>query len=176
MNQVTKAPIPRKLNDGMIGALSEYIRKGNYPIVACELAGIDWHTLARWQTLGAEELARDDPDRENVYLRLFTAIKKAEAEAEALMVETARNAAIEKKDGYLAITVNERRHPDRWGRKDRTKVDITEKKSIVITHVEVLLDQSIEGEYKEIDNAIQITRGQEEARQGRQTEEERDDN
>ena len=149
------SPIPRKLNQGMIDALSEYIRKGNYPIVACQLVDIDWHTLDRWNTLGAEELTSEEPDTENIYLRLYTSIKKAEAEAEALMVETARNAAVEKKDGYLAITVNERRHPDRWGRKDRTRIDVNERKSITITHVEVVLNQGdgqtyIEGESREL--------------------------
>ncbi|KKK80579.1 hypothetical protein LCGC14_2822070, partial [marine sediment metagenome] len=41
----------------------------------------------------------------------------------------------------------ERRHPDRWGRKDRHQVDVTEK-VITITHVTVVKDygEVIEGE------------------------------
>ena len=59
-------------------------------------------------------------------------------------------------DWLAAATHLERRHPDRWGRKDRTRVDINEKKSITITHVEVVLNQGndqpqvIEGESREL--------------------------
>jgi len=154
--EVTKRPIPRKLNNGMIEALSEYIRKGNYAIVACALVGIAEPTYYYWL-----EQARQDQDNgltteDSIYIRLLESIKRAEADAEDLMVQTARNAAIEKKDGYLAITVNERRHPDRWGRKDRTRVDINERKTVTITHVEIVLNegegtpQVIEGEAREL--------------------------
>lgn len=148
-----KQPIPRKLNQGMIDALSEYIRKGNYAVTACRLCGIDESTLWHWNDQGTKDMAAG---LENIYTQLIISLKTAEADAEALMVKTARDAAVEKKDGYLAITVNERRHPERWGRKDRTRVDINERKSITITHVEVVLNQGegvpevIEGESREL--------------------------
>ncbi len=44
------------------------------------------------------------------------------------------------------ITHLERRHPDRWGRKDRTKIDITETKKVIITHVEVVMSDAGQGE------------------------------
>lgn len=148
-----KSPIPRKLNQGMIDALSEYIRKGNYACVACALCHIQESTYYNW----LEQAEKDSQEGlETLYTTLMESIKRAEADAEALMVKTARDAAVEKKDGYLAITVNERRHPDRWGRKDRTRVDINEKRAITITHVEVVLNQGegvpqvIEGELREL--------------------------
>ena len=53
------------------------------------------------------------------------------------------------------MTHLERRHPDRWGRKDRTRVDINERKSVTITHVEIVLNEGegkpvIEGESREL--------------------------
>ena len=153
---VTKRPIPRKLNDGMIQALSEVIAKGNYPSVACQLAGIDWHTLQKWIELGSQELAKDEPDTESLYSQLVTALKRAESQAEAELVNVVRESATVKKEWLPAMTFLERRHPDRWGRKDRTRVDINEKKSVTITHVEVVLNQGgsqaqvIEGESREL--------------------------
>ena len=155
--EVTKSPIPRKLNQGMIEALSEYIRKGNYACVACALCDIQESTYYNW----LEQAGKDSQKGlESIYTTLMESIKRAEADAEALMVKTARDAAVEKKDGYLAITVNERRHPERWGRKDRTRVDFSGKVAHLITHVEVVLNQGegqkvIEGEYREVPNAIE---------------------
>ena len=140
-----KVPIPRKLNQGMIDALSEYIRKGNYAVVACRLCKIDEVTFYNWVNQGAaDELA----GRETIYSSLVKSLKTAEGEAESLMVETARNAAVQKRDGYLAITVNERRHPERWGRRERKSIDITEHRVIEVTHVEVIKDT---GEHQVID-------------------------
>ena len=154
-NQLTKRPIPRKLNQGMIDAIALVISKGNYPTVACQLAGIDWHTLQKWIKLGSQELTEDNPNSESIYLRLVTALKRAEAQAEAELVNVVRESAMVKKEWLPAMTFLERRHPDRWGRKDRTRVDITEKKTITITHVEVVLNQGegqqvIEGESREL--------------------------
>ena len=146
----SKSPVPRKLNPSMIAALSEYIRKGNYACVACNLCGISEPAFYEWINLAQQDENNGLSEGESLYISLVKSIKKAEAEAEDLMVQTARNAAVQNKDGYLAITFNERRHPDRWGRKDRTRVDISETKRITITHVEVVLSEGgrsyIEGE------------------------------
>ena len=155
-----KSPIPRKLNQGMIDALSEYIRKGNYAVTACQLCDIEYSTLHYWMEYAETDIKAG---QKTLYTQLYYALKRAEADAEALMVKTARDAAVEKKDGYLAITVNERRHPDRWGRKDRTRVDINEKRAITITHVEVVLNQGegvpqvIEGESRELTDGKENT-------------------
>ena len=151
----TKSPIPRKLNQGMIDALSEYVSKGNYAQHASYLCGIDEHTLIRWMKLGAEEMVKEEPDTENMYLRLYSSIKRARAEAQVEMIKVARDSAKQKKDGYLAITFLERTDPDNWGRKDRTRVDISETRQITITHVEVVLNEAgqapvIEGEPREL--------------------------
>lgn len=156
LTKKTTTPVPRKLNDGMIIALSEAVAKGNYAVTASRLCGIDEHTLIRWVELGAIEFAKDEPDTEDIYLRLYSALKRAEAQAEAELVNVVRESATKKKEWLPAMTFLERRHPDRWGRKDRTRVDINERKAITITHVEVVLNQGegvpqvIEGESREL--------------------------
>ncbi len=151
-----KRPIPRKLNQGMITALSEVIAKGNYATVACQLCGISENCFYTWleQALKDEENGLTSED--SLYVRLKESLKRAEAQAEAELVNVVRESATVKKEWLPAITFLERRHPDRWGRKDRTRVDINEKKSITITHVEVVLNQGkdqpqvIEGESREL--------------------------
>ena len=109
-------PEPRKLNDGMIKALSEYIAKGNYAVTACQLCGIDDSTFYLWGKQGVRDMSKGF---DTIYTRLIRSLKEAEGQAEAKMVQLARDCAEQKKDGYLAITVLERRHPTRWGRRDR---------------------------------------------------------
>ncbi len=150
-----KRPIPRKLNPGMIIALSEYIRKGNYAVTACHLVGITEQALWDWHKLAEQDLADGLTAEESIYINLVESLKRAEADAEDLMVQTARNAAIEKKDGYLAITVNERRHPDRWGRRERHDVNVTETKTIQITSINIISPSTqgeiVEGEVRELE-------------------------
>ena len=110
------SPIPRKLNDSMIIALSEYVAKGNYANHACYLCGIDETTLCYWQRLGLQDI---ESGEDTIYSKLFLSLKKARAQAQAEMVSVARNSAVQKRDGYLAVTVLERTDPENWGRKDR---------------------------------------------------------
>ena len=179
-NQLTanKSPIPRKLNQGMIDALSLAIAKGNYAITACQLCGISEDCFYHWLVLAKTDASDGLTSDESPYVRLTESLKTAEAEAEAEMVARVRAAAnpgVKKKviktdsqgnvteeihetggDWLAAATHLERRHPDRWGRKDRTRVDINEKKTVTITHVEVVLNQGadtpqvIEGESREL--------------------------
>jgi len=116
MTTETKSPIPRKLDEGVIAALCEYVRKGNYAHQACYLCGIDQSTLWRWTQLGEADI---EAGHDTLYSRLCIALKKARAEAQKEMVEVARNAAKANKDGYLAITFMERTDPENWGRRDR---------------------------------------------------------
>ena len=133
----SKRPIPRKLNQGMIDALSLAISKGNYAVTACQLAGIAEPSLYDWINLAKED---QEAGRESIYTSLVKSLKKAEAQAEAALVEVVREAGTVKREWLPAMTFLERRHPDRWGRKDRTRVDINETKTIKITRVEVLLN------------------------------------
>jgi len=178
----TKALVgkPTKLTPVLSKDIVKLIAVGNYISTACQANGISSQTYDNWLKWGGE-------GREP-YLAFFVAIKKAEADAEARRVERVEQAGIggalirkktitNQKDGtviedeqyaqpqWLAdMTHLERRHPDRWGRKDRTRVDINERKAITITHVEVVLNQGegqqvIEGESREIKGSQKRLKG-----------------
>lgn len=114
--ETIKRPIPRKLDEAMIIALSEYVAKGNYAQHACYLCGIDESTYYLWMKQAQGDI---EQGQETIYTSLFKAVKRARAAAQAELIEVARNAASQKKDGYLAVTIMERTDPENWGRKDR---------------------------------------------------------
>ena len=154
-----KRPVPRRLNEGMVKALAYVISKGNYAVVACQRCGIDESTYYNWLNQGGEDIEKG---LDSIYSRLIKSIKKASSEAEDLMVQRLRRAAlpgvikeVTKTDAdggvstetvksggewLAAATFLERRHPERWGRKDRSTLVIEETKQIVITTVEVVKD------------------------------------
>ena len=133
----------------MIEALSLAIAKGNYTVTACQLCDIDQTTLWHWVDQGTKDY---EAGLENIYTKLIIALKRAEAKAEAELVNVVRESATIKKEWLPAMTFLERRHPDRWGRKDRTKVEVSGKVEHRIEYVEIELDrgQIIEGEAREI--------------------------
>ena len=137
-NPRTKSPEPRKLNDGMITGICEAVAKGNYFVTACQLVGVRPETLVRWMHLADADEANGFTEDESLYIKLHKEVKRAEAIAEAKLVEVVREAAEVKREWLPAMTFLERRHPDRWGRKDRSQVTIDEHKTITITRVEVV--------------------------------------
>ena len=166
---------PTKLTPQIIDEIEYLVGGGNYISTACQAVGINHQTYYNWLERGEKG--------EEPYFAFVEALKRAEAKAEAARVarvEAAgiggnlmRKKTITKPDGtviedeqwsqpqWLAdMTHLERRHPDRWGRKDRTSIDVNERKSITITRVEVVLNQGegvpvIEGEAREIPRLAQ---------------------
>jgi transposase-like protein len=153
---------PTKLNDAMISSLTECVLSGNYLVTACQLSGVHEATLYTW-------LKQADADIkagvESDFTRLYDTLKAAEAKSEAKQVEnviacaaggqTAKRVTRTHRDGteeveesfaqpqWLAsMTYLERRHPDRWGRRDRTRIDVNETKQVTITHVEIVLNEA----------------------------------
>lgn len=172
----SKSPLgrPTLLTTTLTNQIAGLLAKGNYLITACNICGISKQSYLNWLERGEQE----SENGKGIYFDFLCAIKRAESEAEARRVERIEQAGIggglirkkiiTTKDGtviedeqyaqpqWLAdMTHLERRHPDRWGRKDRTRVDVNERKSITITHVEVVLDKGdgqtyIEGESREL--------------------------
>jgi len=147
----------RKLTHELIDKLAGYIAEGNYAITACALAGISQEAYYSWLRDASSENQNGNRELLN---HLTESIQKAEAIAEEKMVSLIRNTAVEKKDGYLGMTFLERRHPERWGRKDRLQVDkrtTVEVTTIVKHYSEIeapqysVTPQIIEGEVKEIE-------------------------
>ena len=73
--------------------------------------------------------------------KFIEAIKRAESEAEQHLIDLVQQAAEASHQNWAAgMTLLERRYPDRWARKDRHQVEVSESKSITITHTEVVKD------------------------------------
>ena len=153
---MNKTPIPRKLNDGMIEALSGYVAKGYFANRACYLCDINAKTLYEWLNIAAEEEGDGIAESESIYIRLSNAIKKAHAQSQARLVDTMMEAAIDKKNWLAAARTLESTDKENWWRTDKVIID-NSKKTTNITFVEVILDKGdgvpvIEGEYREIEN------------------------
>lgn len=115
---------PSKINDTeLVERFLEAIRDGNYYEAACNYAGIDYKTFRNWMNRGeaAAELDKK-PKSEKPFFQFFQEVKKAEAEAEALIVSMWRRQIPQ--DWKAAATFLERRYPDRWGRVDRLNAQI----------------------------------------------------
>jgi pyruvate/2-oxoacid:ferredoxin oxidoreductase beta subunit len=143
---------PSKLTPELIEKLSSYVRDGNYFITACQACRISKNSLYSWLNKAEDDL---ENGRESLYTNLMDSLKKAESDAEAEMVEIVRGKAKNDKEWLPAMTYLERRHPERWGRKDRTHITVDEHKQVTITHVEIIKDygqsgQIVEGESREI--------------------------
>lgn len=141
---------PTKLTPERQAKIVDLVRKGNYFITACQATGIGKSTFLNWLERG--ELEQNNGG--GIYSDFLLAVKKAEADAEAELASMIRETALEKREWLPGMTFLERRHPERWGRKDRSTIQIEEHKTITITTVEVVKDYGqgriIEGEAKEI--------------------------
>ena len=107
-----------KLTPDLVGKVCNAIRAGNYAKVACAMAGISEAIYYRWLQEGKKDGAK------GIYLEFVESIERAEAEAEvhavALIKQAANNGSLRASQWYL-----ERKHSDRWGRKDMIKQEIT---------------------------------------------------
>jgi transposase len=158
MNQKSKLGRPLKLTPEMIEALCEYVKKGNYAEHACYLCGIDESTLYLWLKKGQQDVENEE---DTIFSDLFKAIKRAKAQAQAEMIEVARNSAKVKKDGYLAVTVLERTDPSRWGRRDRLQVEETKREEIkvIVEHYPAGLEGDAEQVVIEVPPARELPAG-----------------
>ena len=104
---------PCKLTPEVQTKIVAAVRAGNYARVAAQCAGIGESTFYRW-------LEQGEAEEEGPFREFWEAIKAAEAEAEARAVEMVRK---HMKDSWqAAMTFLERRHPDRWKRRDELDI------------------------------------------------------
>jgi len=87
----------------------EAIENGNYLETACELADISKETFRQWKL-------RADAG-ETPYTHLIAATKRASARAEAAEVTKVRKAGEDPRFWAASMTYLERRHPERWARR-----------------------------------------------------------
>lgn len=95
------------------------VRQGVSPEIAAVAAGVNRATYYRWQARGREE-------QEGVFRDFCDAIERAVAECEARAARVVAKAF--PSSWQAAMTMMERRFPDRWGRRER--IDIYEHEKV----------------------------------------------
>lgn len=99
----------------------ELLQAGNYASIACQSARISEETYYSWKERGKRD---KDNYKTTLYSEFLEAVETAEARAEADMVLLIKNSAI---NGNLqaAVFYLERKHPDRWGRNDKLRQEVS---------------------------------------------------
>ena len=103
------------LNETIQAKMVQAIEGGNYAPTAAEYAGIATSTHYNWLKQGEAGVTP--------YVEYLEAIKKAEAVAEVRNVTLIQNAATT--TWTAAAWYLERKHWDRWGKKDRNHLELT---------------------------------------------------
>jgi len=109
---------PCKLTPAVAVRLLMAIRSGAHYETACAAARISYSTFVAWRNRA------EDEDDHGPFATLMQALKVAEAEAELESIQDVRLAAKDKRFWAAAATFLERRHPDRWKRKDDSTVNV----------------------------------------------------
>jgi alpha-galactosidase/6-phospho-beta-glucosidase family protein len=103
-----------KISIEVIRVLRDAMESGHYREVACKLAGIDRKTLLNWLKRGARE-------QSGLYRELFEAVERAEAKAEEFHLKNINDAS--KKNWYASAWYLERKHPERWAKREPVPPD-----------------------------------------------------
>ena len=118
---------PTKFTPERREKIIQLIKAGNYLETATQAAGIDYSTFRNWMNRGENALQRQsEGDKltkvEKEFVDFVEHIQKAEAEAEARNLMIINKAASD--SWQAAAWYLERKHHDRWGRKDRVQADV----------------------------------------------------
>lgn len=106
-----------KLTVEVIEVLLKHLKDGVHPETACRLAGITERTLHNWVDRGMEDLKAQQPTE---YVTFLLQMWEAEATSEADMVAKWKRHF--DKDWRAIATFLERRYPERWAKRNETKV------------------------------------------------------
>ncbi|OQA52209.1 MAG: hypothetical protein BWY45_03215 [Euryarchaeota archaeon ADurb.Bin294] len=105
---------PRKDSDETMKKVLDGIKAGLSYQGACGLARVSFNTFNRWRQEGEKASS-------GKFWEFLKELSYAEAVAEAEQLKKIKNDP----DTKYACWILERRHPDRWGRKDQLKQEIT---------------------------------------------------
>jgi hypothetical protein len=109
---------PTKFTAARCEKVISALQAGNYREVACRHAGISVQTLRNWVKLS------QNPDADPAYLQFVEAMEKAEADAEVADIALIRGAA-GGGQWQAAAWIRERKNPERWGRRDASKIEVS---------------------------------------------------
>jgi len=119
-----------KLTEERFKQIVNLVKVGNFASVAASAAGISEATYYGWLKRGREEgEALKEGESGSIFFEFLEAIKKAEGQAEARSIMRIQTASEE--NWTAAAWYLERKYPDRWGRKDRSKVEVTDSRDVV---------------------------------------------
>lgn len=126
----------RDLNPVLAAGILEIVRQGNYRIAAYRAMGVSDPTFNRWVKRGDEDT---DAGLETPYSALVRDLKAAEGAAEIAVVNKVQAAADNPAYWAAGMTYLERKHPDRWGRRERKGLELQPgQERITVTRIEVV--------------------------------------
>jgi len=106
-----------KLDEKRLKKVVEGITAGLPYDTACALAGITYQTFLNWMRAG-------EAAESGKFFEFFEEVKKAEAIAESVHIANIKNAGksgVWQADAWML----ERRHPEKWGRREQIKQEIS---------------------------------------------------
>ena len=109
-------PRPTLLTPELQDKVVRLLRAGVFRQTACEHLGISDRTMADWCKRGRDE-------EEGIYAEFLRAVKEAQTEAEIRNTISIMKAG--ESDWKAALAYNERKFPERWGRRDHKTIDAT---------------------------------------------------
>lgn len=107
---------PRKDSPDIMEKVLDGIKAGLSYEGACGLARVSYRTFLRWRTAG-------ENNKTGKYSQFCLELEYAEAIAEAELLKRIKKDP----DTKYACWLLERRHPNRWGRQDKVKQEVTGK-------------------------------------------------
>ena len=113
----SKAGRKTKLDEKRLKKVVEGITAGLPYDTACALAGITYQTFLNWMRAG-------EAAESGKFFEFFEEVKKAEAIAESVHIANIKNAGksgVWQADAWML----ERRHPEKWGRREQIKQEIS---------------------------------------------------
>jgi transposase-like protein len=123
-------PPNSKLTPSRHKAIVEALRQGLYIATTARLVGVSRDSLFRWLKAGEADA---EAGRDTGYARLYLDASEAQAQFEAEMVGLVANAARANPQNWpAAMTILERMHPDRFGRRDTTVLEGGDRPAIVV--------------------------------------------
>lgn len=123
-------PPQSKLNAGVHTAIVDTARRGNYMTTCAAMIGVSPRTIMRWLQRGEQDLENGE---DTSYARLYRDVSQASAQFEDEMVNLVADAARANPQNWAAaMTILERKHPDRFGRRDTTVLEGGDRPAIVV--------------------------------------------
>lgn len=117
-----KVGAPLKISRPLIDTIVQSIRRGVTYDVAAQAAGIHRSTLIAWRERGELDL---EEHTDSLFAYFADELTRATAAGELGLVE--RISAHGLVDWRAAAWLLERRHPERWARRDRLDVEVSER-------------------------------------------------